>query len=177
MPYKDPEKRRIWAKAYREANREIVRKYQRDWVEANKDRVRNRQRIWYLANKQLVVNRVKDWAEANPENIKEISKKHRKKYPDRINTRTSLRRAGKKKVNDIHTPDDRWMLAEFYSLAKLREEVFGFKWHVDHIVPLSKGGRHCLSNLQVVPEYWNLSKGNRNTDLFVGATIGDDDND
>jgi len=53
--------------------------------------------------------------------------------------------------------------------------MFEFKWHVDHIVPLSKGGRHCLTNLQVVPEYWNLSKGNRNTDLFISAINGEQD--
>ena len=99
----------------------------------------------------------------------------KKANPEKVNAYKATRKAIQNKVNDIHTSDDKWLLAEFYSLAKLREEVLGFKWHVDHIVPLSKGGRHCLTNLQVVPEHWNLSKGNRNTDIFIGATTGEND--
>ena len=36
----------------------------------------------------------------------------------------------------------------------------GSEYHVDHIVPLSKGGKHELSNLQIAPAEYNLSKGN-----------------
>lgn len=33
--------------------------------------------------------------------------------------------------------------------------------HVDHIVPLSKGGTHTLDNLQYLTAYENLSKGDK----------------
>lgn len=32
-------------------------------------------------------------------------------------------------------------------------------WHVDHIIPISKGGKHLLSNLQYLPALENLKKG------------------
>ena len=53
---------------------------------------------------------------------------------------------------------------EAYDLAKSREKLFGFKWHVDHIIPLNGknvSGLHVWNNLQVIPAVVNLSKGNK----------------
>lgn len=53
---------------------------------------------------------------------------------------------------------------EAHELRKLRNSLFGFEWHVDHVVPL-KGkqvcGLHIWSNLQVIPKIVNLQKGNK----------------
>ncbi len=175
MPRKDPVSRKAYQKAYREANGEKIAESKKAWGIKNRDKLRAIQRAWYLKNKKLTVVRAENWKKNNPEKAKLIRAKSRKEHSDKTNTYNAIRRAVRRKVNDIHTADDKWMLKEMYSLAKLREEMFEFKWHVDHIVPLSKGGRHCLTNLQVVPEYWNLSKGNRNTDLFISATNGEQD--
>lgn len=154
--WKSAEQRR----AYYIANREKAYNWRKSWKEANPEKVLENQKIYYQKHAEQERMRVSVWKKANPE---------------KVNAYKATRKAIQNKVNDIYTSDDKWLLAEFYSLAKLREEVLGFKWHVDHIVPLSKGGRHCLTNLQVVPEHWNLSKGNRNTDIFIGATTGEND--
>ena len=154
--WKSAEQRR----AYYIANREKAYNWRKSWKEANPEKVLENQKIYYQKHAEQERMRVSVWKKANPE---------------KVNAYKATRKAIQNKVNDIHTSDDKWLLAEFYSLAKLREEVLGFKWHVDHIVPLSKGGRHCLTNLQVVPEHWNLSKGNRNTNIFIGATTGEND--
>jgi len=55
------------------------------------------------------------------------------------------------------------MIEQAYDLAQLRTKVFGFKWHVDHVIPL-KGknvcGLHTPYNLQVIPAKENLRKRN-----------------
>lgn len=49
-----------------------------------------------------------------------------------------------------------YCLRDFYKSMSLGEE-----FHVDHIIPLSKGGKHCVENLQVIPAIDNLRKGNK----------------
>lgn len=56
------------------------------------------------------------------------------------------------------------VFSEAYDLAKLRKEVFGFEWHVDHIVPLRGrhvSGFHISTNVQVIPAQVNLQKSNK----------------
>ena len=47
-----------------------------------------------------------------------------------------------------------YALRDFYESMSLGE-----KFHVDHIIPVSKGGAHIASNLQAIPAIDNLRKG------------------
>jgi hypothetical protein len=52
-------------------------------------------------------------------------------------------------------------LLEFYDLARARTFQTGVRWEVDHIIPLSKGGRHHPNNLQILLGKANATKGAR----------------
>ncbi len=77
----------------------------------------------------------------------------------------SYRRTLQKKLE----PFEFWVLQEAVSLARLRERLVGGQWHVDHIVPVSKGGDSRPDNLQVVPATWNRRKSNVHAERFIGA--------
>lgn len=61
---------------------------------------------------------------------------------------------------------DEFVLLEVAELCVQRALATGFRWEVDHIVPVSKGGTNHAYNLQAVPMAWNRSKGNTHSRRF-----------
>lgn len=56
---------------------------------------------------------------------------------------------------------DRFVLAEAYAACARRERMTGYAWQVDHMIPLSRGGKHAWYNLQAIPATLNNWKGDR----------------
>jgi len=52
-------------------------------------------------------------------------------------------------------------IAAIYAQVPVLEDLLGIKFHVDHKVPLSKGGEHTAGNLQIVPADVNLLKNDK----------------
>lgn len=55
-------------------------------------------------------------------------------------------------------------IKKFYELAEMQTRVFGFRWVVDHEIPLQGklvSGLHVPSNLRVITETANAQKGNK----------------
>ena len=84
---------------------------------------------------------------------------YRKNNPDKMNARAAKRRA--LKLKQIPPGTDLKEVAKFYELAQMLSIVLGYKMHVDHYIPLSKGGLHCPENLRIIPALENLAKGDK----------------
>jgi hypothetical protein len=101
---------------------------------------------------------------ANPKKVAAKTKRYRQAHPDQATAMavaSVARRA--KRVPQWLTSDDRWLMREAYKLAKLRTQLFGFIWEVDHIIPLRGefvSGLHVPTNLQVIPKTENRNKRN-----------------
>ena len=107
------------------------------------------------------------WREDNPHhaNTKKLKLEYKKQNIDKTNANTAKRRAAKiNRTPSWLSSDDLWLINEAYSLAALRTKMFGFSWHVDHVIPLqgrTVSGLHVPSNLQVIPWIENVSKANK----------------
>lgn len=117
------------------------------------------------ANKESCRATILAWSAKNPEKVKVYAKKTKSNNKGRVNAHTVKRRLAKiNRTPAWLTPDDHWMIQQAYELASLRTKMFGFSWHVDHILPLqgkTVSGFHVPANLQVIPAVDNVLKGNR----------------
>lgn len=134
-------------------------------------------REWYLKNRELTKARAKAWVEANPEKRSEILAKNREVHADSrnaynrawfaVNSEKRAAYEAKRRATILQrtprwlTEDDFWLIEQAYDIAKLRTEMFGFEWHVDHVVPLQGkkvSGLHVPINLSVIPGTDNCRK-------------------
>ena len=109
---------------------------------------------------------------------KAIKKRYNKKNPHIKNKSPSDRAiravidTRKRALHKEMTDFDRFVYKEAYRLRILREKIFNFSWHIDHTIPISKGGTNAYDNIEVVPAIWNMDKSNKHSNRFWG--ISDD---
>ena len=136
-----------------------------------KEQKEAKRKAWTDANKDKIYQTGLAWKKANPERVAEIGKKSRLKNLGRVYANNAKRRADRiNRTPKWLTKDDFWMIKEAYELATLRTKLFGFSWHVDHIIPLkgkNVSGLHVITNLQVIEGMLNIMKNNK----FEGELI------
>lgn len=139
-----------YQRQYRAANRARIAASKKQWVGNNREHVRSLECKYAVTNADNKRAARKKWVAENPG--KDTASKARN---------TQNRR---KRLPSWLSPDDLWMIEQAYELAALRTKMFGFPWHVDHILPLNGrtvSGLHVPTNLQVIPGIENLRKSNR----------------
>ena len=167
----DPEKHRKRTREYREANPEKCRESKRKHYEANREKENLRCREYRKANPDKVKSLKKNWCEANKEHRAEYGKEWRRKNKDYIYERNrewakanpeifNIAGAKRRALKKSTITTDPWELQQITSFYTICPKGY----HVDHIVPLAKGGRHELANLQHLEGWLNLSKKDKHPD-------------
>lgn len=112
----------------------------------------------------------KDWRTRNSEYANSYTKQYREsEHGKEVRARSQLLRWSRKRVGEIGG-ESRQEVRNIYAEARRAEKLIancpvfslrelGRKLHVDHIIPLSKGGTHTIENLQILPAGLNMRKG------------------
>lgn len=159
---------------YRENNKEKNRAIEYAWVANNKERVRANKNAWRLANKDKIKasgakyyagNREKvdaannKWKAENADKVKKAASDRKKAHPEIVRVHNQNRRARKAAVGGKLSMD---IEAKLFKLQKGKCACCGKSLasghHLDHITPLSLGGRNEDSNMQLLTPLCNLQK-------------------
>lgn len=154
---------------YREKNKEKIRQKKLAWYADNRDSQLQKAKAWRLDNKELKAARDKKWQQENkdkvnakskawrtrnPSKAAEVSKNYRTANPEAGRLKASRRRA-KKAANGI------FVIKQSEAQKMLAKPCFycgGRSEHLDHVIPITKGGRHAIGNLVQSCQACNLSK-------------------
>lgn len=145
--------------------RSIKADKKRQWVEKNIDRHYATSKKWRESNPEDYKNKQKQYHINHRETRLASQREYTKINSDKFLAKNAKRRS--LKLNAFVEWDiefTNFLLAEAYNLAKRREELTGFEWHVDHMIPLqadSVCGLHVWNNFQVIPAKLNLYKNNK----------------
>lgn len=147
---------------YHSANKERARLYGLEHRAKNAERLKSRRKAYKAANKVEIAQKMKIYHASVREQTAERKRKYYRENKERYLSYTRNRRALMLNAEGVHTAEDimiilkrqKWICAEPTCRADLKK----IGKHVDHIVPLSRGGSNWPKNLQCLCHYCNRSK-------------------
>lgn len=162
------ERARATLKAYREAHRDEIRAKSAAWRAANLERLRAEARDYGNAHREERAARFKDWRAANPYTDEERTRKavqararygpevrryqaeYRRAHPDISREQNAIRRARKRNAPVVERIRRAVVWERDQGICHIcRRKCDPANWHLDHIVPLSRGGEHSYRNVAV----------------------------
>lgn len=138
------------------------KEYLKEWYKKNKEKKDANNRSWYYENAESRIEQTNSWAKANRHLTKVYGRNHERK-----------RRALKK--NNGHSPYTEQQVLDLYGTncnictlpvdlsAPRKVGIPGWEngLHIDHVLPISKGGPDILSNVRATHGLCNITKNNK----------------
>lgn len=151
-------------------NRERVVAAAKRYVEQNPEKVLAASRRYREANRHRIYDRQKRWQAENLEHHRNYQREYGRRYvlenADKVRLQHANRYASKRSNGGgaLKISDYDWsrMLAIYdHRCAYCGSDGYGETLHMDHVVPLARGGRHAIGNVVPACPSCNYSKNDR----------------
>jgi predicted nucleic acid-binding Zn-ribbon protein len=163
------EKTKIWSKQNPEKKAANAKK----WAKANPEKCLQSQKKWLKANPEKKAESTKNWVKANPEKRAANARNWALANPEKRAAASNKRRA--LKAGNDHKP---YTLQDVINMYGLNCHICNFEidikaerksgkkgWqnglHIDHLIPISKGGADNLINVRPSHALCNLKKSSK----------------
>ena len=179
-------------------NQDHIAKYKAEYRSKNADKIREYSRSYHEEHKEERCAKAREYRRRNPKAAKETQQRSNRKHRDKrralgikwrknnperhaflqkrwnaenrdLRSEYTRRRDAMKREQTLPmSSSENESIIRMYSESNLLSTLTGIKWQVDHTKPISKGGLHHPSNMQVVPASWNASKRNFHSERWNG---------
>jgi 5-methylcytosine-specific restriction endonuclease McrA len=134
-----------------------------EWSVVNRDRRNEVSRSWRRRNKPKIHAIARKWYEGDPARVAARKMRHarwRRLNPDKAAVIERRRRAREAAADGDHTVEDVLRILEMqrWSCAYCPKDLRKAKPHIDHIIPLARGGSNDRANLQALCQPCNNRK-------------------
>ena len=170
------EKQRLWRLAHGEAIRRHSKTYRlkyketiavavRAWHESHPERIKEMSQRYYANNKELIDEKSRAQYKRNSASVNARVGKWRADNPETVRAMMSSLRAKRMSADGSYSSEDvrRMMVAQESRCAACKADLT-LGYHVDHVMPLSKGGTNWPCNLQLLCPSCNHRKGRKTPD-------------
>lgn len=144
-------------RARRAANPELYRDWARRWRAANPEKVASYSAKWREANRHAVNDAARQYREAKPDKHRVAVRNWQLAHPEKMAQYGAARRALKLNAS-AGEPVDYPAIYAVHDDCYLCARPLTNPMHMDHVVPLSKGGAHTTANLLPTHARCNLRK-------------------
>lgn len=150
------EKRKVKARQYYEKNKDKFSLY----IKENKDRYNKNAKKYYEKNKNKVLERERERYKKNGDILKQRVNDYSKTERGKITRRNAKHRRRERKKNGVGITLEQWNFClNFFDNRCAYSGELATDYHMEHIVPLSKGGEHSVYNIIPCVGRYNIQKG------------------
>jgi 5-methylcytosine-specific restriction endonuclease McrA len=143
-------------------HRERYRELHRIYEAAHREEKRERSRAHYAAHPEKYKGRGNAWKKAHPERKRELERAWNATHREAIRAKDARQRSRKLAAEGRFTAHD---VANLYEkqcdCCRWCSVPLNGKYHIDHIIPLSRYGTNWPANLALTCELCNLRKGDK----------------
>lgn len=180
------ERQAAHGRRHRERNRERLLEQQRRYHRANRERRLQQKTQYRTDNREAIASKQKQYRNKNRKELAKYEKQYRQEHRDvravlekqyyRDHPEVTRRKKAKRRASKLNATvgdvaaltawEKTWRAKKVVVCHWCRKRIKTADAHVDHVVPLSKGGAHDVGNVCVacnlsksakLPEVWNAS--------------------